>query len=117
MASTVTPHRKGETVAPTNTRALIAGIGVTRASRLLGVSTTTLHKARKNTVVSKVIEVGAEAAMKAFAANAGNLAAQGIVITHNGVKDTQLLLIEATPEKCELLGRVAKLLGAETVSA
>lgn len=51
---------KGETVQPKRTLALLETVGVSKASRALGVSTTTLHKARKLGLVSKVIEVAAD---------------------------------------------------------
>jgi hypothetical protein len=59
----VSPRSKGETVIPIATLALVQKIGVTRASKEIGVSTTTLHKARKGNIVSKVVEIAAESAL------------------------------------------------------
>jgi hypothetical protein len=52
---------KGETAQPVNVLKLIDKVGVTKAAKDIGTSTTTLHKARENGLVSKPIEVAAGA--------------------------------------------------------
>lgn len=59
---------KGEIVPPLRTLQLVSVMGVTRASKELGVSMTTLHKARKNGYVSKVIEVASDGVLRAIGA-------------------------------------------------
>lgn len=58
------PERKGETTQPNNLLKLIEAVGMARTSRELGVSTTTLHKARKANLVTKAYEVAAGAILR-----------------------------------------------------
>lgn len=55
---------KGETATPTNVLNLMDKIGVTKAAKEIGTSTTTLHKARQNGIVSKTVEVAAKAVLE-----------------------------------------------------
>lgn len=61
--TSATKLRRGEAVEPKSTATLMKEMGPSRASRILGVSTTTLHKAIKLGEVSRVIEVAAEGAL------------------------------------------------------
>lgn len=54
---------KGETAEPVNVLNLMEKIGVTKAAKETGTSTTTLHKARQNGIVSKTIEVAARSVL------------------------------------------------------
>src|SRR6185437_15480642 len=55
----LTERTKGETEKPVKLLQLIEMMGITRAARQLGISTTTIHKARRHNVVSRVIEIAA----------------------------------------------------------
>jgi hypothetical protein len=55
---------KGETANPVNVLHLMEKIGVTKAAKEVGTSTTTLHKARQNGIVSKTVEVAAGAVLE-----------------------------------------------------
>jgi hypothetical protein len=63
----VAVRQKGDATEPVETLNLMRHLGVTRASRLLGVSTTTLYHARTTGLVSRVIEVAAGGAMRSIA--------------------------------------------------
>lgn len=63
MATRKLERLKGETVEPIETLKLMRLLGVTKTAHRLGVSTTTLHKARSQSVVSRVIEVAAAGEM------------------------------------------------------
>lgn len=105
---------KGETVTPTNTLLLIQRIGVTRAHRELGVSTTTLHKARKSGVVSRVVEIAASAALS----NLGAIAQPtGPMPTPEpdkfGAAEKAMFLVSVSRDKAALFEQFARTLGAE----
>jgi hypothetical protein len=54
-------RKRGETTQPRAAMRLVEEIGVTKASRQLGVSTTLLHKARKTHEITKSVELAAKA--------------------------------------------------------
>lgn len=56
-ATTKKGRVKGETVAPTVLLQMDEKLGVTRLAKLIGVSTTKIHNARRNGVVSKETEI------------------------------------------------------------
>lgn len=110
---------KGETVTPINTLTLISRLGVTRAHRELGVSTTTLHKARKSNVVSKVVEIAATAAL----ANLGQpakAAPQPFTQSTGSGKvagaDHIVFLISVERSKEQMVREFARMLGAELIA-
>lgn len=120
----VIPARiKGETTSPVNTLALVAKIGVTRASKELGVSTTTLHKARKGNVVSKVVEIAATFAMEHLgdtprAASLAKVPAPPFppaIISAAG--DTALIVMEVPVDKAPMVQKFAEHLGAKLIAA
>jgi|GEM_PF-6173234 len=51
------PRSKGEVVEPHYAMRLAGIVGITRAARMIGVSTSLLNKARENSLVSKVVEI------------------------------------------------------------
>lgn len=61
-------RNKGEVVTAEDTLRLMSTVGPSRAARYLGVSTTTLHKARNSHEVSKVIEVASAGVLRALSA-------------------------------------------------
>lgn len=87
-AAAVPERTKGEAVKPEAVLQLIAKIGVTAAHRALGVSTTTLHKARKpNAVVSRVIELASESKLRELQTEEHTL----------GVREAKLVTSPAAP--------------------
>jgi len=66
----LTERTKGETEKPVKLLQLIATMGITRAARQLGISTTTIHKARRHNVVSRVIEIAAANVLRDLAGKA-----------------------------------------------
>lgn len=110
--STHTSHR--QTVEPNNVVKLMEAIGPTRAAAKLGVSTTLLHKSRKEGEVNKVVESAAAYALEHIA-DAPLIAP---VPTPRAVRGKESLFLIAVPsDKAETLQRVASALGAELVSA
>lgn len=113
---------KGETTVPTNTLNLVQKIGVTRASKELGVSTTTLHKARKGNVVSKVVEIAATHALEHLGdtPRAASLARvpempNSPIISADGA--TVLFLLEVPAEKAAVVQHFAERLGGKLMAA
>lgn len=111
------PRVKGETASPAAAMALVDKIGVTRAAKEIGTSTTTLHKARKAGVISKVVEVAASHALE----HLGDVQTAPIAVsrpTNGGRKpEPTLLLIEVAADKAPAIRRVAEALGAEIIQA
>lgn len=101
---------KGETVAPTKTLKLMETIGVSRTSRMLGVSTTTLHKARKYNMVSRVIEVAAEGALRSLAGPATSAAPA----MHRST--TAAFILEVDESKREMVLAFANMVGAKLLT-
>lgn len=96
------PSRKGETAKPQHTLELMTALGPTRAAKLLGTSTTTLYKAQRSGVVSKVIEVAAEAKMHELS---------GPEIGQQSGK--KLFLASVDQDKSEIAEKMLRALGAE----
>lgn len=119
--STAPPARvKGETVNPTNTLLLIERIGVTRAHRELGVSTTTLHKARKSGVVSRVVEIAATAALQHLGSPVRAASPQPFTQSASPDRFTQedraVFLISVDRTKENMVREFARMLGAELIA-
>lgn len=111
---------KGETTSPINTLALVAKIGVTRASKEIGVSTTTLHKARTGNVVSKVVEIAAQHALQHLgdtpaAARLAQAPMPNPIISASG--DTALIVMEVPVDKAPMVQKFAEHLGAKLIAA
>jgi hypothetical protein len=90
---------------------LMETIGVSRTSRTLGVSTTTLHKARKFGLVSRVIEVAAEGALHNLAPAAATSAA---TIPRRG---TVMFMLEVEASQADMVRKFADMLGAKLLAA
>lgn len=106
---------KGETVTPTNTLLLISRLGVTRAHRELGVSTTTLHKARKSNIVSKVVEIAAGAALSHLGEQARAPAAK-LDGAPRSSGNRVVFLIAVDRAKEQMVREFARMLDAELVA-
>lgn len=129
-------HR-GETVPPVNILKLVGTLGVTGASRAIGVSTTTIQTARKKNEASKVIEIAAAGVLTGIAngiLNGKGLAgaptkpthvAAGEVLNpspakapiHQPAVGSVVFLVEAPREKVTLLEYFAKSIGAQLIAA
>lgn len=110
-------HRiKGETALPVAVLSVVGKLGVTRASKEIGTSTTTLHKARKNNVVSKVVEIAAAHVLE----HLGDVTAAPIRIAANRnerPRKEAMFLISVAVDKAPIVEQMAKALGAELVAA
>lgn len=115
------PRSKGETVVPNATLALVQKIGVTRASKEIGVSTTTLHKARKGNVVSKVVEIAAERALEHLGDHPGKRSvvtgpiAPAAITSPDG--RTALIVMEVPADKVDMVQKFSLHLGAKLIAA
>lgn len=105
---------KGETSKPINTLALLKTLGVTKAAKEIGTSTTTLHKARKNGIVSKVVETAATAVLDHLGDAA---AAPKQLKAPEPAHDRRMFLLEVDADKAPLVEKFAELLRAEIISA
>lgn len=124
MAKKVKPpaptRSKGETVVPSATLALVQKVGVTRASKEIGVSTTTLHKARKGGIVSKVVEIAAARALEHLGDHPGATppaARLASIPAPPPQGDTILFLLEVSPDKAAMVEKFAQHLGAKLMAA
>ena len=106
---------KGETVPPVSVLKLMDAVGPSRASRLLGVSTTTLHKVRKHGLVSKVIEVAAHGALRDIGGiqNGHTTSSLPPATTHGS--NTGVLILEADPAQMGTIERIVASLGARVI--
>lgn len=122
------PERtKGEAVTPVAVLHLIERVGVTAAHRMLGVSTTTLHKARKpGAVVSRVIELASEAKLREMQMQESGLAAEEARILAPAPTPPQrlamperkrLVIMEVPEHHADQLERIALAWGAEFTKA
>jgi len=110
MAVHTKDRQKGEAVSPTNTMRLIKSLGVTAAARKLGVSTTTLHKARRTSLVSRVVEVAAEGVI-----HSGESLPAPKQEAANG-ESRVMFLLDVPKTKAEIVERMAQALGAEFIT-
>jgi hypothetical protein len=110
------PHerQKGYVTDPIKTLQLIDAMGVSRASRHLGVSTTTLHKARKpGAKVSRVIEVGAAGVLREIA-QPEHLHANARVSEDHA---TRAFLMEVDSGQAALVAEFAKMIHGKLIAA
>lgn len=122
MKKKAAPTRsKGETVIPTATLALVQKIGVTRASKEIGVSTTTLHKARKGNIVSKVVEIAAESALAHLGDHPGKRSVATGPIAPAAIASpdgrTALIVMEVPTDKVDMVQKFSIHLGAKLIAA
>lgn len=117
MANQVHHRVKGETSLPTAAVALMQKIGVTRAAKETGISTTALHKARKAGVISKAMELAAAHALEHLGDAKAN--PQPTPRSKPALKpqDTALFLLEVSAEKGPIVEQMARALGGELVAA
>lgn len=112
---------KGEFVPPVNLMKLVKQIGPGKAHDLLGISTTMIHKARRENAVSKVVEVAAAALLKSMpdlkdAKLAGPSPAHKATYA---IDTTVVMVLLSVPQaKLSIVQKFAESLGAEyTVAA
>lgn len=122
-------RNKGEYVRPVQTLALMDERGPTRAARELGVSTSRLHKARREHKVSKIVEVAATALLKGPSIRAEMMSpetappiAEMRSFTPSPAAEQRrgeetMFLLSVDSSKAELVKRFATMLDAELLSA
>jgi hypothetical protein len=121
-------RNKGEYVRPTRTLELMDKEGPTRAAKSLGVSTSRLHKARREMKVSKIVEVAANALLKGPAHRAEMTSPEPAPISEmhsfspspaaeQRRGEETMFLLSVPTEKAELVRRFADMLDAECLSA
>lgn len=114
--STYSPREKGEFVQPVRTLQLVQTVGLTEASRRMGISTTTIHKARRTNEISRVMEVAADGLLYRHEHD-GKVRDVYAPVTPVGqlVEDTGLVLylLQVDASKAPLVERFGKMLGAE----
>lgn len=113
MASTNPPRR--HTVPPVNVVKLMDAIGPTQAAARLSVSTTLLHKAKKDGEINKVVEMAAAHALEHLNDAAAIVAAAAPEST---IKHPDALFLLAVPaDKADIVRKMADTIGAELVAA
>lgn len=116
---------RGETTTPANLQKLVETKGVTKAAKDLGISTTTIHKARITGAVSKVIEIAAEGLLRHATppslgtrpGPATRRASVSEVSDLNANHATTLYLIEVPIGSAPLVEKFAERLGAHMLKA
>ncbi len=106
---------KGETVKPVAVLKLLDDIGPARASRKLGISTTTLYKARNSGVVSKSIELAATGLLSMGSAPAPEMTAAPQPARHATNGERTVVVMKVPSSKVELIREVAEKFGGEIV--
>lgn len=117
-----TARSRGEVAVPKATADLVIRDGVTKAARALGVSTTTLHKARVSNEVSKVVEVAAAGLLgynssterRSFSSSEATVRQ---VPNLNTALDTELFLVEVPADKAPLVEKFAEMVHATILRA
>lgn len=113
----VTKLRRGEAVEPKATATLMKEMGPSRASRILGVSTTTLHKAIKLGEVSRVIEVAAEGALVRHPRVPPAKLSAALVTQQGNRVPKRMYLVEVPQNASELLEKLAAAVGGTFLAA
>lgn len=103
---------KGDTVPPINTLKFMETIGPTAASRKLGVSTTTLHKARKAHLVSKVIEVAATGELR----NLGEQVMSAPSVQAEPQSGMTMVMLAFEASKKQIVEQFAHMIGATVLA-
>lgn len=122
-------RHKGEYVRPTRTLELMDKRGPTLAAKELGVSTSRLHKARRENKVSKIVEVAANALLRSPATRAELLSSEPVTSASEMPSfsptpaaeqrrgEETMFLLSVDSSKAELVRRFANMLDAELLSA
>lgn len=92
----------------------MAAVGVSRAGRILGISPTTLHKARNNNLVSKVIEVASAGALREIGMGEATGAAPTMT-DGEARRGKAAIVLEVDPSQEPALDSFAKAIGARVV--
>lgn len=112
MASANPPRR--HTVPPISVVKLMDAIGPTQAAARLSVSTTLLHKAKKDNAINKVVEMAAAHALEHMDEAAAIVTAAA---PESPVQHPEALFLLAVPaDKVDIVRRVASTIGAELVA-
>lgn len=103
-------RQKGEFVTPKAILSLMDQVGPTKAAKELGVSTTTLYKARRGGEVSRAYEVAAAAILGLERPIAAARAVRAASV------ERELLMFEVPKDKEDLVRRAVRSLGGEVVN-
>lgn len=107
-------RQKGEFVTPKAVLQLMTQLGPTKAARQLGVSPTTLYKARRGGEVSRVYEVAASGILGQPAAAAKP--AKTVFQTEMAPNEERaLLMVEVPKERVNLIRRAVTAVGGEVM--
>lgn len=108
---------KGEIVAPVKTLQLMDILNVSRTARELGVSTTTLHKAKKSNMVSRVIEVAAEGKLREITQQATGESGGHSAPATMQRGQTEVFLLEVDRSKRDMVVKFAEMMGGKLIAA
>ena len=104
---------KGETAKPVKLLQLIETMGVTRTARHLGISTTTIHKARRHNIVSRVIEIAAANVLRELLGEADGEAVSKAAASSEEATVSYLLIVARS--KADVVEKFAKAIAATLV--
>lgn len=106
------PLSQRQRVAPQNVSKLMGIVGPTMAAAHLGVSTTLLHKAKKENSVNRVVETAATAVLDHLTDMTSE------ATPARAPKENDALFLIAVPrEKADVVKQLAAALGAELIAA
>lgn len=112
MASAQHRPARRNVVPPVNVGKLMDAVGPTRAAALVGVSTTLLHKAKKENEINQVVETAASYVLEHLSAPAGQLTTPQT----RGVREEAVFLIAVPADKVGVMERMAAAMGGELVA-
>lgn len=110
MATAAHTHRT--TVIPEHVVSLMSAIGPTQAAARLGVSTTLLHKAKKDNAINQVVDLAAAHVLEHLSEKMPTKLTRGPQPANDA-----LFLLATTPDKADMVRRIADTIGAELLSA
>lgn len=113
MASAQHRPARRNVVPPVNVVKLMDAVGPTRAAALVGVSTTLLHKAKKENEINQVVETASSYVLEHLHSPAGQLTTPHTA----GVREETVFLIAVPADKVRVIERMAAALGADLVAA
>lgn len=114
-----TKQRRGEAVEPAMTLRLMEAVGVSRAARMMGTTTTTLHRARNLNAISKVYEVAAAGELRTLGSPDGateTYRAPGMAAhkpTAATPRDTAIFIMEVPSDRVPMAEQFASMVGAK----
>jgi len=126
--STIPKQRRGEAVEPVMTLRLMEVAGPGKAAKLMGTTTTTLHRARNKNEISPVFEIAAKGALREYVEGVESKASTGVVETYRqpGMAAARVpdaprqvhdghtaFILEVSPDRAEMVREFAKMVKAK----